>query len=327
MILVTGGAGFIGSNLVAGLEAAGTGPIVVCDRLGDGDKWRNLAKRALEDIVPPQELFAWLDGRQRRLDAVFHLGAISATTARDGDAVIANNFRLGRRLWAWCAANRVRLIYASSAAVYGDGTQGFDDANDAAALARLRPLNLYGWSKLLFDRWVVGQGTGAERPVQVVGLRFFNVYGPNEYHKGAQRSMVPRLYEQISADGRCRLFRSGRPDIADGEQRRDFVYVDDCVDVMLWLHDNPTVNGIFNLGTGRGRTFRALTDVAFRTMGYDPQIDYIDMPAEVAMQYQYFTEARMDRLRGAGYHKDFTSLEQGVTRYIDAFLAAEDPYR
>lgn len=329
MIVVTGGAGFIGSNLVAGLEAAGIGPLVVCDHLGDGDKWRNLAKRRLHDIVPPAELFRWLEAAGQPIACVFHLGAISATTARDADAVVANNVRFSQRLWRWCADHRVPFIYASSAAVYGDGEFGFDDDESDEALGRLRPLNLYGWSKLLFDRWTIDEreGGGGTVPPQAVGLRFFNVYGPNEYHKGGQQSVVPQFYKQIVDSGRARLFGSGRPDIAGGDQRRDFVHVDDCVDVMLWLFRNSSVSGIYNVGSGVARSFRDLTETVFRVVGVAPRIEYVDMPEAVRAQYQYFTQARVDRLRAAGYDKGHTSLESGVTRYIESYLAATDPYR
>ena len=328
MIVVTGGAGFIGSNLLAGLEAAGIGPIVVCDRLGGGNKWRNIAKRHLEDVVPPEELLDWLAAAVRPIEAVFHLGAISSTTATDADGVMANNFRFSQQLWRWCGRQDVRFIYASSAAVYGDGVHGFDDDESDAALSRLRPQNLYGWSKLLFDRWVAGErASGRSETPQAAGLRFFNVYGPNEYHKGGQQSVVPQLYRQIVSTGRARLFRSARPDVANGEQQRDFVHVDDCVDVMLWLYRNPAVGGIFNVGTGRARTFLDLATAVFGVHGAEPRIDYIDIPAAIRDHYQYFTEARMDRLRAAGYDGTHISLEDGVTRYIEEYLATADPYR
>jgi ADP-L-glycero-D-manno-heptose 6-epimerase len=328
MILVTGGAGFIGANLLAGLEAKGIGPLAVCDRLGDDGKWRNIAKRELADIVPPDGLAAWLGSHGAVLRAVFHLGATSSTTARDGDEIVANNFRFSRKLWRWAAEHDTTLIYASSAAVYGDGAAGFDDDPAADAMARLRPLNLYGWSKLLFDRWVARTvAMGEPSPPQWAGLRFFNVYGPNEYHKGAQQSVVPQLFEQIGTTGRATLFRSHHRDYPDGGQMRDFIHVDDCVDVMSWLLENRPVTGIFNVGTGNPRTFGDLAAAVFAALGQSTRIDYIDTPEDIRAQYQYFTKARMDRLRGAGYARPFLELEEGIRAYVQDFLDTPDRYR
>ena len=234
MILVTGGAGFIGSNLVAALEARGAGDIVVCDRLGGGEKWRNIAKRDLADLIPPEDLLGFLDSAFGRIKAVFHLGAISTTTETDVDLILANNFHTSRAVWEFCARAKVPMIYASSAATYGDGSQGFDDDGSVAGLAALKPLNLYGWSKHLFDRRVarlVSQRRPA--PAQWVGLKFFNVYGPNEYHKGEMQSLVSKTHQRLAAGRPAYLFRSHHADYADGGQLRDFVSVDDCLDVML----------------------------------------------------------------------------------------------
>ncbi len=328
MIVITGGAGFIGSNLVAGLEAHGAAELVVCDRLGTTDKWRNIAKRRLADIVPPDALLDWLSAHGDRVEAIFHLGAISDTTARDGDAVVAANFSLSQALWQRCARNGTRLIYASSAATYGDGANGFDDSPDDRDMAQLRPLNLYGWSKLAFDRRVIDLlGGAAPQPPQWAGLRFFNVYGPNEWHKGAQQSIVPQVYRQIQESGRAQLFRSHHPDYPDGGQLRDFVHVDDCVAVMLWLYDNPGTGGLFNIGTGQARSFADLATAIFHALGQDPAIDYIDMPENIRHQYQYFTQARIERLRAAGYDRPFTALEDGVRRYVLDHLSQADPYR
>lgn len=326
-ILVTGGAGFIGSNLVAALEARG-GEIAVCDRLGDGEKWRNLAKRALAAVIEPERLLPYLDRYPGKIEAVFHMGAISATTERDADLVIRTNFTLPLALWEWCARHGARFIYASSAAVYGDGRQGFDDDGSPAALARLQPMNVYGWSKLLFDRRVADLvSDSALRPRQWAGLRFFNVYGPNEYHKGPMRSVVKQVHERIQRGEAATLFKSHSPDYADGGQLRDFIWVGDCVDAMLWLYDNPEVNGLFNLGTGKARSFAELAAATFAAAGKPPQIRYVDTPVELRERYQYFTEARMERLRAAGYDKSFTSLEEGIARYVREFLAAPNPYR
>ncbi|MEK9661318.1 MAG: ADP-glyceromanno-heptose 6-epimerase [Alphaproteobacteria bacterium] len=328
MIVVTGGAGFIGSNLLAGLEARGEDPVAVCDVLGSDDKWRNIAKREIEDIVPPAELLSWLDANASRIHMIFHLGAISSTTETDADAIIANNFRLTGELWDWCAQRGIRLIYASSAAVYGDGSAGFDDLLDTQSLAALRPLNPYGWSKLLFDRRAARLASHrGQHPEQWAGLRFFNVYGPNEAHKGGQRSVVPQFWHQIREAGRARLFRSHHPDYADGGQLRDFVHVDDCVAVMLWLYDNPSVSGLFNLGTGQARSFADLARALFAAMELPAGIDYVDTPPQIRQHYQYFTQAKMDRLRAAGYDRPFISLEDGVRDYVQNYLEADDPYR
>ncbi|MFC3230914.1 ADP-glyceromanno-heptose 6-epimerase [Marinibaculum pumilum] len=326
MILVTGGAGFIGSNIVAALAAAGE-EVAVCDWFGSDDKWRNLAKHDVVSFVAPEDLPDWLT-RAPRLTAVVHMGAISATTERDVDLIVATNIRLSWSLWEWCAAAEVPFIYASSAATYGDGLAGFDDDNDAQAMGRLRPLNPYGWSKLAFDRRVIRAVQGREpRPPQWVGLRFFNVYGPNEYHKGRMQSVISQNYSRIAAGEEMRLFRSYRSDYADGGQLRDFIYVRDCVDVVLWLLSQTETSGIFNVGTGRARSWNDLAQALFAAAGREPRISYIPMPEDLQERYQYFTEARMDRLRAAGYPHAFTSLEDGVAAYVQGFLASDDPYR
>ena len=325
MLLVTGGAGFIGSNLIAGLNEVGRTDIVVNDALGNTGKWRNLGKRQIADVVPPGELSGWLDGR--KLDAVVHLGAISDTTATDGDLVLATNFRLSLRLLDWCTATRTPFLYASSAATYGAGTEGFDDEWSPAALQRLRPMNLYGFSKHLFDLAVVDRfAKRAKLPPQWVGLKFFNVFGPNEYHKGEMTSLIGKRFEDAKAGKPVHLFKSHRHGIGDGEQKRDFIYVDDAVAVMRWLLDTPAVSGIFNVGTGKARSFRDLIAAMFRALGHAPNIEYVDMPPTIRDQYQYFTQAKAENLRKAGYNADFTSLEEGVNRYV-TFLNQPDRYR
>ncbi len=337
MIVITGGAGFIGSNLVAALAERGE-RIAVCDHLGaaglgaDGlgadGKWRNIAKLEIEDVVPPDQLLAFLSGAADRLRALVHLGAISDTTAPGGDALLETNFRLPARLWAFCAEHNKPFLYASSAATYGDGAQGFDDDASIESLARLRPLNAYGWSKLLFDRWVARRlADGGPVPLQWAGLRFFNVYGPNEYHKGAQASVASQLYRQAAAGEPARLFQSHRPDYPDGGQKRDFIWVGDCVEVMLWLLENRQVNGLFNLGTGKARSFADLARALFAALDRPENVQYVPTPEEIRDKYQYFTEARMERLRAAGYEPPFTELEDGVRRYVGDYLAAADPYR
>ena len=326
MFLVTGGAGFIGSNVVASLDEAGYGDVVVNDTLGTGEKWHNLRKRRLADLVAPGELFAWLEGR--KLDAVIHLGAISDTMASDGDLVLQNNFRLSLRLLEWCTATRTPLIYASSAATYGDGAQGFGDDWAPPALRRLKPLNLYGWSKHLFDLAVAERAAkGANLPPQWVGLKFFNVFGPNEYHKGEMMSLIAKRFDDAKNGRAIRLFKSHRDGIADGEQKRDFIYVDDAVAVIDWLIKTPAVSGIFNVGTGEARSFRDLISAMFASLGMAPRIDYVDMPLSIRGQYQYFTQASVERLRGAGYNAGFTPLEEAVATYVKSFLDQPDRYR
>lgn len=326
MLLVTGGAGFIGSNVVAALNDAGHADVAVCDFLGHDGKWRNLAKRQLSDVVPPAELMQWLDGR--KVDGIVHLGAISETTATDGDLVIETNFRLSMRLLDWCTAHGVPLIYASSAATYGDGHQGFGDDFSLAALKQLRPMNLYGWSKHLFDMVVAARVAKREAmPPHWAGLKFFNVFGPNEYHKGAMMSVLTRRFDDIRAGRTIQLFKSHRDGIADGDQRRDFIYIDDVVRVILWLLAAPPVNGLFNVGTGVARSFRDLMHAAYAALGTTPNIEYIDMPVQIRDSYQYFTKAEGDRLRGAGYNGGFTALEDAVGIYVKDFLDRPDRYR
>ncbi|MBM3516772.1 MAG: ADP-glyceromanno-heptose 6-epimerase [Alphaproteobacteria bacterium] len=327
MIVVTGGAGFIGANIVAGLCARGAAEIVVCDRLGTGTKWRNLAKHELADIIPPEALFGCLADARRRLEAVIHMGAISATTESDADRLVEDNFRLTMALWRWCADAAVPLIYASSAATYGDGSAGFDDDASLAGLARLRPQNAYGWSKHLVDRRIARLiATGAARPPQWVGLKFFNVYGPGEQHKGPMRSVVLQAFEQAVREGEVRLFRSHRPEYPDGGQRRDFIHVRDCVAAVLWLLDRPRVSGLFNLGTGTARSFAELAGAVFAALDRPPRVTFIDTPAALRAGYQYFTEARMARLRDAGFAEPTASLEDGVQDYVRRYLRTADPY-
>ena len=327
MILITGGAGFIGSNIAAALDEADE-EIVICDRLRAGDKWRNLAHRRLHRFVLPHDLFDYLRDHSDEVDAVVHMGAISSTTVTDGDEVMRNNFGLSVDLWNWCTEHEVRFIYASSAATYGDGSAGFNDDWDETSLSLLRPLNLYGWSKHVFDRFVARQmSKGQPTPPQWVGLKFFNVYGPNEGHKGTMQSVIAQLYPKLNGGEPARLFKSYREGVADGEQLRDFIYVGDCVSVVTWLLSNPSACGIFNLGTGQARSFADLALATQRAMNLEPRIEFIEMPLELRSKYQYFTQARMSALRTLGYEQAFTDLESGVGEYVRNFLSTNDPYR
>jgi ADP-L-glycero-D-manno-heptose 6-epimerase len=326
MILVTGGAGFIGSNVVASLNEAGRSDIAVNDWLGSAGKWRNLQQRRLADMVAPGELFHWLDGR--KLDAVIHLGAISDTTASDADAVMDNNFRLSLRLLDWCAEARTPFIYASSAATYGSGEEGFSDDWSVAALTRLRPMNLYGWSKHLFDLALAERVARKEKmPPQWAGCKFFNVFGSNEYHKGAMMSLVAKKFDDAKAGKPIQLFKSHRDGVGDGEQSRDFIYVDDAVAVVRWMLETPHVTGIFNVGTGKARSFKDLITAMFAAIGRKPNIEYVDMPDEIRGQYQYFTQAEVANLQRAGYNAGFAPLEDTVRRYVTQYLDREDRYR
>lgn len=328
MIIVTGGTGFIGSNLVAGLEEHGCTDIVICDTLGTGDKWRNIAKREVRDIVHPDRLFDYLETHKDKIDVIFHMGAISATTEKDADLIVETNVVLSRRIWKWCGKHHKRMIYASSAATYGDGAAGFEDTQTPDALKQLLPLNAYGWSKHVFDRRVarVLETQSEPIPPQWAGLKFFNVYGPNEYHKEDQMSVICKLYPQVKAGAAAKLFKSYHPDYEDGGQLRDFLYVKDCVNVMLWLYDNPDTSGLFNVGTGEARSFKALAEATFAAVGDKPRIQYMDMPESLKPKYQYYTQAEMGKLRAVGYDKEFTSLEDGVKDFIQNYMAKEDPY-
>ena len=259
MIIVTGGAGFIGSNIVAALEKAGKKDLVVVDELGSSDKWRNIAKRELCAVVSPEGMLDYMKAHADEVEAVIHMGAISATTETDADLIIRTNFTLSWHLWEFCSLYGKRFIYASSAATYGDGSMGFDDDASLEHVNALRPLNAYGWSKALFDRKVAREvKEGRPVPPQYAGLKFFNVYGPNEYHKGGQKSVVAHIFPQVKANETVKLFKSYHPDYRDGWQLRDFVWVGDCVDVVLWLLEHPEVSGLFNVGSGKARSLSVL---------------------------------------------------------------------
>lgn len=334
MIIVTGGSGFIGSNLIAALCDKGIDDkVVLCDVFDHADKWKNIAKHAVYDIITPQNLFNYIgqDHNKKQIRAIYHLGAISSTTETDVDKIIENNIRLSVDLFEWCGRNRVRFIYASSAATYGDGKTGFLDDDHPEYLKKLRPLNPYGWSKHLFDQIVVKRRLQENKdwpfPLQCVGLKFFNVYGANEYHKGRQMSMVATLYHQIIENNHARLFKSYDPKYPDGGQLRDFVYVEDCISVMLWLLENQQVNGLLNVGTGKSRSFYDLAKAVFKAMNKPESIEFIDMPDQLQKQYQYFTQADVTKLNHESYPYSFHELEDGVAHYVQNYLSQPDPYR
>ena len=326
--LVTGGAGFIGSNVVARLCEDPGIDVIVCDRLRRADlgKWRNIAKHPIADVFAPDALWPWLADHGEEVDLVIHMGAISSTTEPDADLIAEVNFGLSRDLFRWAAERRARMIYASSAATYGAGDLGFDDRDDLQHLMALRPLNAYGWSKALFDIFTVRQAARGEAPPQWTGLKFFNVFGPNEAHKGSMKSVVAQIWPTVAAGEAVRLFKSDNPAYPDGGQLRDFVYVRDVADCIAWLALSGGASGVFNLGSGQARTFEDLARAVFAAAGKEPRIEYVDMPDTLRGKYQYFTEARMDRLRAAGWNSPSTTLEAGVSDYVSGFLATDDPY-
>ena len=323
LIVVTGGAGFIGSHIVNHLAELGW-RVVISDRFGSDDKWRNIASARLYDLVRPDMLSEWLERHSGKVAAIVHMAAISSTTEPDIDRFVVNNIRLTLDLWDWCAANSTRLIYASSAATYGDGSAGFSDDQSPAALAALRPLNAYGWSKHVVDRRVAEDVVrGRPVPSQWAGLKFFNVYGPNEAHKNEMQSVVGKICPVIEAGGTVTLFKSHNPSYQDGGQLRDFVYVKDCVATIGWLLQNPKVTGLFNVGTGAARSFLDLVDAGGAAIGRSPKLRFVDTPAQLRDKYQYFTQADISKLRAAGFNQPFHSLEEGVRDFVQSLRGAE----
>jgi len=316
MLLITGGAGFIGANIVTALQ--GREPIAVCDWFGSDDKWKNLRQAEVDHFCFPEQAEQFLKDHGDAISAIVHMGAISATTERDVDLIVRHNIQLSRTYWDFCAARSVPFIYASSAATYGDGSLGFDDRSDDEYLASLRPLNPYGWSKLAFDRQVMGMvRRGEPTPPRWAGLKFFNVYGPRERHKGSMRSLMSGQFEQLRQGGTLKLFRSDRPEFTDGGQKRDFIFVGDCIGVIEWMLDNPFPSDLYNIGTGRAQTWLDAGQAMFAALGREPDIEFVDMPAELVGRYQYFTEARMDKLAAIGAPLPRTSLREGVAATYD----------
>lgn len=310
MIIVTGGAGFIGSCMVRTLNDHGKEDIVIVDNISCTDKWMNMRNKKYIKYVHKSDFLKELPTYEN-VEAIIHMGAQSSTTEKDFDYLWNNNFEYTKALWNYCAEKQISFLYASSAATYGDGKQGFDDK---MGIDQLRPLNGYGYSKQLFDQWVKHQAVAF--PKQYVGFKFFNVYGPNEYFKGSMASMIFHGYNQIQESRKIKLFKSCNPNYEDGGQLRDFVYVKDICDVMYWMLEHPEVNGLFNLGTGRAQSFKELAEATFHALGLEPNIEYIDMPEHLKKKYQYYTKAEMGKLREVGYDKEFKNLADGAKDYV-----------
>jgi ADP-L-glycero-D-manno-heptose 6-epimerase len=313
-IVVTGAAGFIGRNVVAELNRRGHSDLLLVDTLGSDERWKNLLGLRFDDLLSPDAFLALVEsGKLGKVESIIHLGACSSTTERDADYLMRNNYRYTRTLCEWSLKNDARFVYASSGATYGDGSQGYSD--DDAATLELQPLNMYGYSKHLFDLWAIRNRLFG----RIVGLKYFNVFGPHEDHKGDMRSMVTKSYEQIKRTGKVQLFKSYRPEYADGEQMRDFIYVKDAVAVTLHFAFNRGKSGLFNCGTGKARTWKDLVTAVYAAMKLPPHIEFIPMPEQLQGKYQYFTEAEMQKLRAAGYTAEFYTLEAAVTEYITTY--------
>lgn len=320
MIILTGGAGFIGSAFLQKLNDNGHHEIVVVDSLGSSEKWKNLRGKHFLDYFHKDQFLKLIqeDRFPSPVDAIVHLGACSSTTEENAEYMIQNNYCYSRTLAEWALKKEIRFIYASSAATYGDGSLGFSD-HDEVSLT-LQPLNVYALSKQLFDIWTLRTGA----MLKILGVKFFNVYGPNEYHKKDMRSVIHKSFHQIQETGKVKLFKSHRPDYKDGEQKRDFIYVKDCAEVLYWFLENPRVCGICNLGTGKARSWNDLVKAVFSAMKRKPEIEYIDMPESIRDKYQYFTEADMSSLQSTGCPIQSQSLEDGVTDYVQNYLMKED---
>jgi len=322
MIVVTGGAGFIGSAFIWKLNQQGIDDIVIVDSLGSDDKWKNLVNLRFADYIHKDNFLRLICDDQLPFDvsAIVHMGACSSTTERDADYLWNNNYLYTKTLAVWSLKRGIRFIYASSAATYGDGTQGFSD--DHSKINELKPINMYGYSKQVFDLWALKNHVESK----IAGIKFFNVFGPNEYHKADMTSVIFKAFHQIKETGKVKLFKSYLPKYPDGGQLRDFVYIKDCIDVMWWLFNNPAANGILNLGTGKARTWNDLIKAVFTAMGIKINIEYIEMPEGLRNQYQYFTEAKMDKLKALGCPVAFSSLEDSVRDYVVNHLQKTDPH-
>ena len=316
MIVVTGGAGFIGSAIVWALNKEGRNDIVIVDRLGETEKWKNLRGLSFQDVYHKDEFFDLMmeDILPFEVDTIFHMGACSSTTEKDADYLLYNNYKYSVELVKFALTKKARFIYASSAATYGDGSEGYKD--DVSELEKLKPLNMYGYSKQLFDLWIKNNNLLNN----VAGLKFFNVYGPNEYHKGDMRSVVHKAFGQIKETGKVKLFKSYRDEYGDGEQKRDFVYVKDVVDMVLFFYNNPEISGIFNIGSGKAHSWNELVAPIFKSLNMPVNIEYIEMPEYLREKYQYFTEADMDKLKKAGFKKSPASLDENVSDYVKNYL-------
>lgn len=317
MIIVTGGAGFIGSCVVRTLNDAGINDIIIVDNIAETDKWMNMRNKKYIKYVHKSKFLVELPTYEN-VEAIIHMGAQSATTERNFDYLWNNNFEYTKTLWNYCAEKQISFIYASSAATYGDGKEGFDDRID---IDMLRPLNGYGYSKQLFDLWVKHQAKLF--PSQYVGLKFFNVYGPNEYFKGNMASVFFHGYRQITETGKVKLFKSYNPDYVDGGQLRDFVYVKDVCSVILWLLQNKQVSGLFNVGTGCAWSFAQLAEATFHALDLETQIEYIDMPEKLQKKYQYYTKAEILKIKEVGYDKSFMNIEVGTKDYVQNYLTKD----
>ena len=321
VILLTGAAGFIGSYLLGYLNKKGFSDIIIADDFSEEDKWFNFDSKQFIAKVEREQLFEWLKKEQPQIDFVFHLGARTDTTEFDYSVHEKLNVQYSKSIWNYCADKNIPLVYASSAATYGNGDLGYNDNHEI--VEKLQPLNPYGISKNEFDKWALKQ---AAQPPFWAGLKFFNVYGPNEYHKGRMASVIFHSFNQVKSTGKVKLFRSHKPDFKDGQQLRDFIYVEDVARVCYWLMENPVASGLYNLGTGKARTFEDLVKATFTAMSREPVIEYIDMPEDIRDKYQYFTEADMTKLRSTGYEEKFYSLEDGVADYVKKYLLKKEYY-